>query len=184
MKPEDALRFPAVPAQLKNNVPATLRPLALRDGPALAEFYASIKWGEYRHYTAYPLSPLTAAKNAANADADQIVTILLVGADERIGGYAWYRWSKPDARDSVFGICVRGEYQNVGTGAALMRRIAEVAREVGPPIMSLTVQLANARAVALYQKQGFKIVREQMRPEIPQLGFFAEPEYYMERATR
>ena len=184
MKPEHAARFPAIPAQLKNAVPATLRPLTVKDGPALAEFYASIKWGEYRHYTPYPLAPLTAAKNAAAADNDFQVTIVLVGADDRIGGYGWYRWTNAEARDSVFGLCVRGEYQNVGTGGAIMRRIAEVAVEVGPSIMSLTVQLANARAVALYQKQGFKIVREQMRPEIPQLGFFAEPEYYMERPTR
>lgn len=183
MTPEQQSRFPSIPALLKNDAIGHLRPLTLSDGPALAEFYAAITWGEFRHYTAYPLSPLTAARIASEALGEFRSTIVLTGVDGRIGGYAWFQW-KEGARESVFGICVRREFQNVGAGAALMRRIADVGKEVGPAIMSLTVQLANARAVALYQKQGFKIVREQMRPEIAQYGFFAEPEYYMERATR
>jgi len=185
MLPHQQLQFPAVPAQLKNGVAATLRPLTTSDGAALAEFYASIKWGEYRHYCPYPLAALTAKKNAASADLDGCATIVLVGTDGRIGGYAWFRWDAAAApRESVFGICVRGEYQNCGSGAALMKRIAEVAREVGPGVMSLTVQLANPRAVALYKKMGFAVVREQMRDENTAAGLEAEPEYYMERVTR
>ena len=48
--------------------------------------------------------------------------------------------------------------------------------------MSLTVQKANPRAVALYQKMGFEIVREQMRNQVEE--FPPEPEYYMERKVR
>jgi len=50
--------------------------------------------------------------------------------------------------------------------------------------MSLTVQLANNRAVALYHKMGFTIVREQMRAASEACGFPAETEYYMERRVR
>jgi ribosomal protein S18 acetylase RimI-like enzyme len=48
--------------------------------------------------------------------------------------------------------------------------------------VDLTVQHANTRAVILYQKMGFKIVREQVRgtPDDP-YGFDMEPEYYMEQ---
>lgn len=48
--------------------------------------------------------------------------------------------------------------------------------------MALTVQLANPRAIALYQKMGFRIVRQQVRDRIG--DFAAEPEYAMEQIVR
>jgi len=47
--------------------------------------------------------------------------------------------------------------------------------------MCLTVQLANPRAVRLYQQMGFRIVRQQMRNASN--IFPAEPEYFMSRKT-
>jgi ribosomal protein S18 acetylase RimI-like enzyme len=44
--------------------------------------------------------------------------------------------------------------------------------------MGLTVQKANPRGMALYQKMGFGVVREQVRPSD------GEPEFYMERRFR
>ncbi|MDF1514754.1 MAG: hypothetical protein P1S60_13175 [Anaerolineae bacterium] len=48
----------------------------------------------------------------------------------------------------------------------------------------MTVQKANprARAVALYRKTGFQIIREQMRGQMEE--FPPEPEYYMERIIK
>ena len=63
-----------------------------------------------------------------------------------------------------------------------MQRTADIAKEIGPPIMSLKVQIANPRAVALYREMGFKIIREKMRPHVEE--FPPEPEYYMERTVR
>jgi ribosomal protein S18 acetylase RimI-like enzyme len=57
-------------------------------------------------------------------------------------------------------------------------RLLEAARIHGPPVMSLTVQKANKRAVALYRKTGFRIVREQQR------ATDGEPEYCMELNVR
>jgi len=129
-----------------------------------------------------------------------------------IVGYAWYRWRdegeqpggsrqpsdsrQPSgselpsdsgllsgtAQSSIFGICLREAYRGAGLGQALIARLLEIARAVGPPVMALTVQLANPRAVALYQKMGFRIVREQMREAIG--DFVAEPEYAMEQVVR
>jgi ribosomal protein S18 acetylase RimI-like enzyme len=59
-----------------------------------------------------------------------------------------------------------------------MERLMKIAHDIGPNIMSLTVQKSNARAVILYQKMGFQIIREQLR------GGDNEPEYYMERTVR
>jgi len=84
-----------------------------------------------------------------------------------------------------FGICIGRDLQGRGVGRALMVRLAEVAESVGPPVMQLTVQLANARAVALYRSMGFRVVREQMRAnDDAGYGFPPEPEYLMERETR
>jgi ribosomal protein S18 acetylase RimI-like enzyme len=85
---------------------------------------------------------------------------------------------------SHFGLCIRRGLQASGAGNALMTRLLEVAKEIGPPVMGLTVQKANARAVALYTKMGFRVVREQMRGPMAVDGFPPEPEYYMERRTR
>ena len=65
-----------------------------------------------------------------------------------------------------------------------MTRLAEIARHIGPPVMHLTVQKANARAFALYGKMGFRVIREQTRRATPERGWPEEPEYAMERAVR
>ncbi len=88
----------------------------------------------------------------------------------------------PAAERSTFGICISRDCQGSGAGRALMTRLLDIAREVGPPIMTLTVQHANPRAVALYRAMGFTPVREQLR-EV-KFGFPEEPEYCMERPVR
>ena len=111
-----------------------------------------------------------------------------------IGGYAWYRWNDDAApadaqtparaEKSVFGICVRTDHQGRGAGRALLTRLSEIAKTVGPSVMSLTVQKANERAFGLYRKFGFEVVREQMLARDPDGGFDSEPEYYMERRVQ
>jgi len=64
-----------------------------------------------------------------------------------------------------------------------MARLLEIAQQVGPPVMGLTVQLANERALRLYRGMGFEVVREQMS-DSSAYGFDPEPEYYMERLVR
>jgi len=51
-------------------------------------------------------------------------------------------------------------------------------RNHGSGVAGRTVQIANTRAVALYEKMGFRIVRRQLRASDD------EPEYYMEMALR
>ena len=101
-----------------------------------------------------------------------------------MAGYAWCRWGEEQAKRSTFGICIGRACQGLGAGRALMARLLEIAAVVGPPVMCLTVQLANPRAVALYQSMGFGVVREQTRGEMDGHGFPPEPEYYMEKPVR
>ena len=186
MTPWDRKRFPAAQAVLANGIRVLIRPLRTSDPGALGDFYASVPAQDYRFYRNRPLTREQAATMAASVDHPQRVVLVLVPrrgsrqTDDSIGGYAWYRW-EDGAERSVLGICVGPGFRNLGAGTALMNRLLEIARTVGPPITSLTVQKANPRAVLLYRKMGFRIVREQTRPASH--WFPAEPEYYMERPT-
>lgn len=183
MKPVDIQRFPPKELRLKNDDRATLRLLSPKDGGALAEFYKGVPLEDIRFYCPHRLDREQALANAAKAHSPMEVVLVVETMSREIGGYAWYRWREEKSDLSTFGICVSRAWQGRGVGEVLMTRLLEIAREVGPPTMSLTVQLANERAVRLYRKMGFIVVREQMRGKHLH-GFAPEPEYYMERRVR
>lgn len=184
MLPETMERFPVIRVTLKNGTEAAIRPLLPEDAEALAEFYAGVPMEDIRFYCPHPLDRAHALSNAANALSPLEVVLVLETPPGRIAGYAWYRWKEPGAARSTFGICVGRSAQGTGAGRALMARLLEMAAEVGPRVMCLTVQKANARAVALYQSMGFRIVREQMRGPMAEGTFPPEPEYAMEQVVK
>ena len=173
----DQSQFPPLAISLRNGTPAVVRPLAETDGAALAQFYAGIPPEDVLFYCPHPLTSEYAFKNAAQAASPTEVVLVLELTSGSIGGYAWYRWPA-DADASCFGICVARSCQGAGAGQQLMSRLLEVARKVGPPVMSLTVQKKNPKGVELYAKMGFRVVREQLRVAD------SEPEFYMEYRVR
>jgi len=181
MTQEDQDRFPPLSITLRNGAAATIRALQPGDGSALGDFFEAVPRRDVRFYCPYPLTREQAGKNAAAAGSPCEVVLVLDQAGNGIGGYAWFRW-QAGAERSTFGICIRPGLQGCGAGKALMTRLLEIARQVGPPVMGLTVQKANGRAVELYQKTGFCIIRDQVRGAFAE--FPAEPEYFMERRAR
>lgn len=184
MTPEIQAQFPAIVAILKGGSTAIIRPLLPADGKALAAFYANVPEEDIRFYCPHPLDREHALRNAAKADSPFEVVLVLETPEKAIGGYAWYRWANEHSEKSTFGICISRPYQRLGAGRALMTRLLEIAKAAGPPVISLTVQLANPRAVKLYQDMGFHVVREQLRKGNPAVGWADEPEYYMELLIR
>jgi phosphinothricin acetyltransferase len=183
MPPEDPKRFGPARAALKGGRQAILRPLTADDGEALGEFYESVPREDTRFHCPYPLTRERAMRNARQADEPGRVTLVAQEPNTgRILGYAWYGWPDESSAKSGLGICIRRGHQDAGVGRALLTRLLEIARVVGPPVMQLTVQLANAKAIALYRKMGFVVVAEQMRQ--PTEAFAAEPEFRMERRCR
>jgi len=187
VRPEHQAGYPLLTATLRDGRSVRLRPLSAADAGALGDFYTSLPRETWRFYCPPCLTREDAARRAAEADAATVVCLVAEEPSSRaIVGYAWYRWkddaSSPGPRSSTFGICLREAYRGAGLGHALIARLLEIAREVGPPVMALTVQLANPRAIALYQKMGFRIVRQQVRDRIG--DFAAEPEYAMEQIVR
>lgn len=178
MTPEEQTRFPGREARLRDGRQAVIRPLSSEDGPALADFYASIPAEDRFFYCPHPLTAEKAMQNAAAADSPHEVVLVAQTPAGDIAGYAWYRWRDEDAAVSNFGICIRRTHQGVGLGGMLLSFLNDVAQCVGPKVMGLTVQKRNPRAVALYRNMGFRVVREQCRQSD------GEPEYYMEREVR
>ena len=177
MTPLNQNQYPPLAIILRNGTPAVIRPLAETDGAALAQFYAGIPPEDELFYCPHPLTSEYAFKNAGQAASPTEVVLVLTTAGMSIGGYAWYRWVA-GADVSGFGICVARSCQGAGAGPQLMARLLEIARVVGPPVMSLTVQKKNSRGVELYAKMGFRVIREQLR------AADSEPEYYMQRSVR
>jgi len=184
MTPADQERFPPLPVTLKNGIEAVIRALSVDDGERLADFYDAVPSEDYRFYCPHPLDREHALKNAELALSPLRVVLVLQTPEDEIGGYAWYRWPNEQAERSGFGICIRRDCQGLGVGKALTARLMEIAESVGPPVMRLTVQKANERALALYRNNGFQVVREQMRAAVMPNGFPPEPEYVMERRVR
>jgi ribosomal protein S18 acetylase RimI-like enzyme len=178
MKPEQRSRFRSVRRTLKDGREVRLRFIARDDGDRMAAFYAQVPRESFRFYCPYDLTAEQANKNASLADdPHRVVLVMEDMGDGAIGGYAWYRWRDDDAETSTFGICICPSFQHVGAGRVLMTRLLTVAEQVGPPVMTLTVQCANSGAVHLYRSMGFEVVREQSRK--PSHGFGPEPEYAM-----
>jgi ribosomal protein S18 acetylase RimI-like enzyme len=182
MRESDQVLFPAVSVTLVDGRAVQLRFLASTDTEAFAEFYASIERAAYRFYCPHPLTRENAEKRTEAALSPSVVGLVAVDDAQHIVAYASFQWDASDDNPSYFGICIAKHYRGCGLGEILMRRIAEIAGTVGPPLMSLTVQKANPRAVALYRKMGFEIVHEQMRAHVDE--FPPEPEFYMERSVR
>ncbi len=177
MHEEHRKQFGPIQATLKDSREVVIRPLDAGDAATLADFYESAPREDYRFYCAHPLTRQEAAEQAAGA-MDPCFVCLVAEHRSHIAGHAWYRLERLDALSAVCGLCVRRGYQGVGLGRTLMDRLLEIARQVGPPVIVLTVQEANTPAVVLYRRLGFEVVDERMRGAFEE--FPAEPEYVME----
>lgn len=155
-----------------------LRLLTPQDGERLARFYAGVPREDFRFYCPHPLDREHALRNAAAADAPDN-TVLVAVVEDEIVGYCWVR-TKPGENDfGTFGICVARTFQGCGLGTLLIERLLEITESQGPPVIHLTVQEANPRAVALYTRFGFRITRRGIREASS--GFPEEPQFWMER---
>lgn len=89
---------------------------------------------------------------------------LAAEVDGKIVGAVWSRimndYGHIDNETPSLAISLYKEYRNAGIGTALMKELLAVLKNRGYRQVSLSVQKANY-AARMYQKVGFKIVREQ-----------------------
>ncbi len=168
--------------QLDNGRAVTVRPITTDDGEALSELYERIAPTPDRTPDRLAENREEAMRRAAFAFDPFSVCLVMVGDDDDIVGYAYYKWRNENSQTGGFGICARNDYREVGAGRVLMDRLLGVARNMGPEYMRLAVPKRNDAAVKLYRRMGFHVVSEGMRPTAE--TFTAEPHYWMERAVR
>jgi len=184
MTPEHYTNYSPLAVTLRDGRSAWVRPVAPDDLEALMTFYAEIPREDLRFYYPHPMTHEYASRNTERALSPLCVALVLTLPDGRIVGYSSYEWADMGDAYSLFGLCIARECQGVGAGRLLMEHLLTFARQYGPPVMALTVQLANTRAVSLYRSMGFQVMREQMVAHDSSLDFADEPEYYMECNVR
>lgn len=183
MNTSDSAKVKPFVVTLKNGRKMTIRLLEPTDGEGFVEFYAAISPEDSRYYfSAADRTREKALARVAQADRATEVCLVIDGGDGRIYGEAWFRWNDEENAKSVFGICISRELQGLGVGKSIMNYLMELATDYGPELMAIEVQKENNRALKLYMKLGFKIIREQLRPARTDCEEL--PEYYMERKTR
>lgn len=142
-----------------------IRTMDMTEYPLLKEFcYESIFVPEGE-----PLPPKSVVEHPlmqvyyADFGSDKHDIAFVAETDGNIVGAVWVRimddFGHIDNDTPSFAIAVHTKYHGMGIGTALMQRMLNELRTCGYKQASLSCQKAN-RAVDLYQRLGFQVVRE------------------------
>ena len=82
---------------------------------------------------------------------------------------------------ATIGISILKDYWGLGIGSAMFEEMIEIAKERGVEIIELGVIESNERALKLYEKYGFKIVRKRPNAFILKDGTM-QSEIYMQKS--
>lgn len=89
--------------------------------------------------------------------------VLLAEIDENLIGFATYHriYSTFLAQPGIWldDLYVKAEHRSNGGGEALIRRLCQIAQEMGCGRIDWTVAATNARAIKFYEKMGAKIMQ-------------------------
>ena len=140
-------------------MPITIRPATEADLPALVALYGQFDT------TMYPpredADPATRLRIFREMAADPKQHLLVAEANEHIVGTA-YLMIVPSLGGAckpaglVEGVVVDETHRGKGVGAALMRRLAEIAREHGCYKLTLSSNVARTGAHRFYSRLGWK----------------------------
>jgi RimJ/RimL family protein N-acetyltransferase len=141
-----------------------LRELAREDLPRIRAWRASrelYQWlaGDYRPSSAAD-EEAWFARYQANRGSERRYAICMASSGEHIGNL-YLLGIDPSARSAEFHIFIaEPAYRDMGYGGAALHEALQIAfRELGLDRVRLQVLADNARAIALYEKTGFKRTR-------------------------
>jgi ribosomal protein S18 acetylase RimI-like enzyme len=134
-----------------------VRPLVAADAAALQRFNAELG-GESRHrFLPHAYDDQTVGRMLARSEAGDDFALGAFDGD-RLAGY-FFLWHYR-SRVPLLGIGLLDEYQGRGLGRQMMTLLLAAARRAGCEGIELTTMFGNERAFSLYQKMGFRYLRD------------------------
>jgi len=114
----------------------------------------------------YDLSPADALAQAKQeiatdlpdgVDTDGQVLLSVLGQDEGLAGYLWYRPDLPAQSAFIYDFHILPGLQGKGLGKAALKALEALLLEQGITQIGLRVAADNARAQRLYRTAGFRV---------------------------
>ncbi len=153
------------------NVHYTLRSLAAQDSMLLARYFAELSEETKTRFQPHPLTAEKARDITRNPHESTFRLVLFHGT--RICGYfileaemsihektryAEHGIELESGLDVLFAPSILDEYQNTGLASSVMPHLLDLARRINARSLVLMggTQETNARAIAFYEKFGFK----------------------------
>lgn len=131
------------------------------DSGRIYDYFARLSPISRAFFHPHPFSVADARRIACDGTSARIYRLLaLDGQTGVVAGYAFYEAAVETGGVPVLGIGIADDYQGAGLGRAMMEALIAEARRTHREGINLTVYKNNARAIALYQSLGFRIVGE------------------------
>lgn len=137
-----------------------LRTAHIEDAERLSAFYASLSPQSRHFFEPYQDTSIENLRNVITRGLDGVdVHFLALDSAQTVFAHAFFMQIAEEIPH--LGIGLREEYQSLGMGGVLLTYLIGVARYIlRKRAIGLTVMKENCRAVHLYQKMGFQIVRD------------------------
>lgn len=138
----------------------TVRPLRAGDAPALAAFYAALSPASRYFFEPYADTSVEAMEGVVRrAVSGEDLSLAVLTLEDGIVAHLFYRDVGVDVPH--LGIGLLDAYQDRGLGATLLVHLIGLGRHVlYKKTIGLTVMKENRRALHLYEKYGFRVVRD------------------------
>lgn len=166
----------------------SIRAISTHDVRALLEFYISFSEADARFFTPWPFTAEAMARHVSESQGGNAISLIALGEDGRILGHGFIqhlragRSVRASGQNQVkrlrsrisglvrkwigrspkprLGIGLHASARGIGLSRELMQRLLDDARAMRLRRIALGVHKANKSAKALYEKFGFRIVRE------------------------
>ena len=170
----------------------TIRPLRLGDVLGTSRMYLSLSDDNRRLFHPFPFRQWTVVlilvlmfisqgtPNFIRRLVPKVIFLPLVAGDTNVGtlaGFGYLRLAKhltDNKYTAALGLMVSDSYQQQGLGTQLVRSLIKLASQNNVSFLSVLVLRDNQKAIRLYQKCGFNMVREKVIQEQGVVGAIQE----------
>lgn len=143
---------------LRNGNSVTVRRLATGDRETLQRFHAGLSNRSRQLFTPHAYDDATVDTAITRSEDGDDAVFVAVDDQGQFVAYLFLWYCRRQV--SLLGIGIADDWQGLGLGRQLMVILIEEGRRLGMAGIELTTMPDNAAAFALYQKVGFKYLRD------------------------